>query len=167
MSKNYRNGPHNEDYGTPDSLFKPLDREFRFSVDLMASSENTKCTSYITKEMNTFKVDWASYGTCGFCNPPYFQEIIEKVIIRALLFCDLCCFTTVLVLPSNKTEQLWWHKYIWDNSKNKPYDNIFIRYVIKRVKFIRADGTFSHNTEPTVIIVITKKRLRSEKDINS
>ena len=160
--KNYRSGPYNLDYQTPKKLWDKLRAKFNFDVDLMANKDNALMLPFISPKEDTFKVSWSSYGKTGFCNPPYLKEVIEKILIRALLYAELADFTTVLVLPGNKTDQKWWNKYIWDNENNSPYPGVTLRYLQGRVPFIRSDGKPTRGTEPTVIVIIKKADKRED-----
>jgi site-specific DNA-methyltransferase (adenine-specific) len=41
-----------EEWPTPNSFFAVLDKEFAFSLDPCATSDNTKCRRYFTKKQN-------------------------------------------------------------------------------------------------------------------
>lgn len=104
---------------TPDWLFKELDEEFHFNIDLCATKENSKCVLFCTDYINNMvgsvyntmnypcfqeyiRENLLNSGTC-FMNPPYSnpKPFIEKAWedskhckIVALVKCD----------PSTK----WW-----------------------------------------------------------
>ena len=67
VNQNWFNRPK-VDYETPDSLFKPLDDEFHFTLDVAASKENAKCAKFFTTEENGLLQDWS--GVC-WMNPPF------------------------------------------------------------------------------------------------
>lgn len=47
-----------DDWCTPQAFFDELDCEFHFDLDAAASSENTKCKRYFTKETDDLKQSW-------------------------------------------------------------------------------------------------------------
>lgn len=53
-----------EEWGTPQTLFNRLNKEFNSTLDICASKENAKCPKYYTKEEDALKQEWggASYG---------------------------------------------------------------------------------------------------------
>lgn len=71
-------------WGTPQTLFDILDKEFNFEVDVCANADNHKCAKYYTKEQDGLKQDWGTQ-TC-FMNPPYGKEIgkwVKKAVETA------------------------------------------------------------------------------------
>ena len=42
----------NDDWETPQKLFDELNKEFRFTLDVAACTENAKCIDYYTKEID-------------------------------------------------------------------------------------------------------------------
>lgn len=89
---------------TDDKLFRELDAEFHFSIDLAASVTNTKCQRFYDREADGLIQDWDE--EVGWCNPPYSQ--IAAWVAKA----STCRGTVVMLLPANRTEQPWWHSYI-------------------------------------------------------
>ena len=75
--------------GTPNKIFKKLDAEFHFTLDVCAVAENTKVENYL-KGPCTGRKDC----TCGLCtdwgtnmcwmNPPYSKGEIEQWIKKAM-----------------------------------------------------------------------------------
>ena len=65
-------------WATPQDFFDQLDKEFHFTLDVCAVSENAKCERFYTPVMDGLKQEWD--GTV-WCNPPYGREIgkwVEK-----------------------------------------------------------------------------------------
>lgn len=59
--------------GTPWDFFNVLNDEFGFAYDLAASTENTKCSQYITEEEDSLTVDWhlLAPDRWHYLNPPF------------------------------------------------------------------------------------------------
>lgn len=94
-----------DDWRTPDSLFKPLDEEFHFTLDVCASPENAKCARFFTKEQDAFKQRWN--GVC-WMNPPYgprMKQWVKKAWNEAGLG------STVIMLLPARTNAGYWHDY--------------------------------------------------------
>jgi site-specific DNA-methyltransferase (adenine-specific) len=53
--------------GTPQEFFYELDKEFAFTLDPCADSDNHKCDIYFTKSQDGLKLSWLH--ECVFCNP--------------------------------------------------------------------------------------------------
>lgn len=100
-----------DEFGTPDWLYKLLDREFQFTVDAAASDLNYKCAHYVTKEMDAFQYDFS--GSRAFCNPPYGNGMKEAFARLAYEWTskpegsDLW----VMILPTC-TDQKWFHELV-------------------------------------------------------
>lgn len=99
-----------QDWSTPDDLFLLLDKEFHFEVDVAASSKNSKCKNFISKEENSMNQTWN--GIC-WLNPPYgdisgyaLRKWVEKSYKESQK--DNC--TVVMLIPC-KTNTIWWHKF--------------------------------------------------------
>ena len=93
------------DWETPDDVFIPLDKEFGFSLDVAASAQNTKCSSFLSEEDNALEKQWS--GTC-WCNPPYgrdLQKWVRKAVIETWNH-----VTTVMFIPA-RTNTKWWHEF--------------------------------------------------------
>ena len=103
---------------TPAAFFRTLDAEFRFTVDVCAVPENTKCKVFYTPEQDGLKQEWR--GTV-WCNPPYGREIGKWVKKAAKAEC-----TVVMLLPA-RTDTAWFHDYIYGHTE--------IRFVRGRLKF--------------------------------
>lgn len=65
------------DYGTPDSLFNPLNERFSFTLDPCATKANALCKKYFTRADNGLKQSWKGHRV--FMNPPYGREQIDWV----------------------------------------------------------------------------------------
>lgn len=66
-------------YSTPIKLFKVINDEFNFNLDVCALLENAKCDKYFTPEMDGLAQDWR--GVC-WMNPP-FNKDLKKWVIKA------------------------------------------------------------------------------------
>lgn len=142
MAKTRRGAATNgygEDWATPPELYKELDDEFHFTVDVCASDWNHKHDNYFTKEQDGLKQDWTKH-TC-FMNPPY-GKALEDWMKKAYESSQAGA-TVVCVVPSS-TDLHWWHEYALKGE---------IRYIRKRPKFIHRDGTKTNVFFPTAIVV--------------
>jgi phage N-6-adenine-methyltransferase len=109
------------EYETPDYIFNPLNDEFHFTLDVAATSQNTKCKKYFTKEDDGLIQKWS--GIC-WMNPP-FGKIMQKWVRKA--YSEWRNGITVVALLPVRTNTKWWHEYIQD---------------IAQVKFIRGEVKF-------------------------
>lgn len=94
------------DYETPPWLFRLLDAEFQFDVDVAATAENALCPMFYTPEVDGLKQRWM--GTC-FLNPPYGRAVpkwIKKAFESAL-----CGDATVVCLVAARTDTRWFWDY--------------------------------------------------------
>ena len=59
----------NQAWETPDEIFKPLDEEFHFTLDVAASDTNTKCSKYFSEDNDGLLCSW--WKEVCWMNPPY------------------------------------------------------------------------------------------------
>lgn len=126
------NGRHWE---TPPEIFKPLEQEFRFTLDPCATPESAKCALFFTEADNGLEQDWSGHRV--FMNPPYGREIYawtRKARIEAQRG------TLVVGLLPASSDLAWWHNDIIGFAE--------VRYIRGRVRFLtggpyRASGFFA------------------------
>jgi len=137
---------------TPWDLFRSLDREFHFQVDVCAIKENAKCPTFFSPEINGLKQDWTRFSSC-FMNPPYGREI-SRWVRKA--YEESKKGTTVVALLPARTDTRWFHNYIYKK------EGVEIRFLKGRLKFMnrtlpsyRSDGKFriSNAPFPSMIVV--------------
>ena len=111
-----------DEWTTPQALYDILDKEFHFTLDPCATSENHKCENYHTIEEDGLNQDWS--GQNVFCNPPYSQ--IAKWVQKA--YHEGCKDNTIVVLliPA-RTDTSYFHNYIYKRAE--------IRFIKGRLKF--------------------------------
>lgn len=112
-------------WATPEYLFKELDREFHFTLDVCADETNHKCERYFSKEIDGLSQPWD--GVC-WMNPPYGREIgkwVEKAKISAWGGA-----VVVALLPA-RTDTRWWREHVMEASE--------LRFINGRVKFGGSD----------------------------
>lgn len=100
---NNRFNSNNQEWETPDDLFKEVDAIFHFTRDVCATPENTKCIEYWTEDDNCLNKVWTGVN---WMNPPYknMKQYIKKAYDernRAI---------TVCLIPA-RTNTKWWHDW--------------------------------------------------------
>ena len=111
------------EWSTPQDFFDELDKEFNFTLDPCATSENAKCTKYFTVEDDGLKQDWSKDTV--FMNPPYGREIkywVQKAYEESLKGAMVVC-----LIPA-RTDTAYWHDYIFCKADD-------IRFLRGRLKF--------------------------------
>jgi phage N-6-adenine-methyltransferase len=91
-------------WATPQDLFDELDREFDFTLDVCAVSENAKCAAYYAPEQNGLEQEWR--GVC-WMNPPYGDEIakwVQKAYASAQAGATVVC-----LVPARVDTGWWWN----------------------------------------------------------
>lgn len=97
------------DWETPKEFFDNLNKEYHFTLDPAASSDNAKCKKYYTESDDGLSKDWQ--GERVFVNPPYGRQIpkwVEKAYFESMKPDTL----VVMLLPA-RTDTRWFHKYIY------------------------------------------------------
>lgn len=112
-----------DNWATPQDFFDDLNREFGFTLDPCADSQNHKCPKYYTRQQNGLAQDWG--GERVFCNPPYGKEIaswVEKSLEESKKPGTL----VVMLIPA-RTDTKYFHEYIYGKAE--------IRFIRGRLKF--------------------------------
>ena len=99
-----------QDWETPQPLFDAIAERFKFTLDLAASEDNTKCQNFFSEEDNALAMEWI--GIC-WLNPPYggsgknsLKEWIKKAHSEAIKHQSV----VVMLIPA-RTNTNWWHDY--------------------------------------------------------
>lgn len=129
------------EWETPRELFLELDREFRFTLDVCATSQNRKCPAYFSAAEDGLAQRWT--GTC-WMNPPYGRQIdiwvskaYEESRERA---------TVVGLLPA-RTDTTWWHAHVMKAQE--------IRLLKGRLTFVDARSAAPF---PSAVVIFTRGR---------
>jgi len=126
---------------TPNGLFKKLNAEFGFSLDVCCFPENAQCGKYFTPDDDGLLQNW--HGTV-WCNPPYGNRIgdwLSKGLVEAQNG-----VTSVFLLPA-RTDTRWFHEYILGRSE--------IRFIKGRLKF---GDSKSSAPFPSMIVIYRSKQ---------
>lgn len=112
-----------DQWETPETYFKELNKEFDFDLDPCADERNHKCEKYFTKEQDGLLQDWGGHRV--FCNPPYGKEI-SKWVEKAYREGTKDNTIVVMLIPA-RTDTRYFHDYIRYRSE--------IRFIRGRLKF--------------------------------
>ena len=129
------------EWETPRSLFKELDDEFNFTIDVCATKESAKCERFYTKQTNGLAQSWES--EVAFMNPPYGREIstwIEKAYRESLNGAVVVC-----LIPA-RTDTKYWHDYCMNANQ--------IQFVKGRLKFGEGTGSAPF---PSAVVVFSRE----------
>lgn len=145
---------------TPDWLFKELNEEFHFDIDLCATKENSKCSMYYSDYLNDVQLhtryfpevsrtaslrDLIVIGgktlTC-FMNPPYSNP---KPFIEKAWEDSKYCKIIVLVKCDPSTK--WWATF-WDYEKKERVYMVKYKECIGCGKYDWCQGIINYTTDP-------------------
>jgi phage N-6-adenine-methyltransferase len=115
---------------TPQWLFDHYNAQFHFTLDAAANAANKKVETFCSLENSGLQADWGPHSV--WCNPPYSD--IEVWLAKAHLEFSRECRSIVMLLPANRTEQGWWHRWV-EHGRDRP-DRKF------RTEFIRSRFNF-------------------------
>ena len=130
-------------WATPQTFFNELNKEFNFTLDPCATSDNAKCEKYFTKEIDGLTQNWG--GETVFCNPPYGRAI--KDWAKKCYEESMKPNTTVVMLIPARTDTSYFHDYIYRNAKE-------IRFIRGRLKFGDSKNSAPF---PSMIVVFESK----------
>jgi len=139
-----------DEWETPQEFFDELDREFRFSLDVCATSENRKTSAYFDMQTDGLSQNWGQ-RVC-WMNPPYSQLRLwmEKASLSAKLGAIVVC-----LIPS-RTDTRAWHGYVWDETKHAARPGVEVRFIKGRLKF---GGCENSAPFPSAIIIFRPRSL--------
>lgn len=105
---------------------------FRFTIDAAASPANARLPRYWTVEDNALTKRWT--GERVWCNPPY-SDLGSWVLKANNEWWNRAGqLLIVMLLPANRTEQVWWQRWV------EPYrdqeDGPRIEFLPGRLRFI-------------------------------
>lgn len=127
--------PEVDDRGTSWEDFRPLHTRFAFTIDAAASPHNAKLPRFWTVEDDGLAQSWARERV--WCNPPYSHPNLERWIIKAHSEFKAGTDLIVMLVPANRTEQLWWQRQV------EPYrdrgQGLRTEFLPGRMRFIAAD----------------------------
>jgi phage N-6-adenine-methyltransferase len=118
-----------QDWETPDDLFKRLDDEFHFKLDVCATRENRKVEHYFGPggiSDDGLSAFWGDMAQPCWMNPPYGKAISEWTF-KARNESSLFKATVVALLPA-RTDTRWWHEDVIGGSAE-------VRFLKGRLKF--------------------------------
>lgn len=127
---------------TPQDFFDKLNKEFHFTLDVCAISENAKCAAYYAPETDGLSQPWV--GTV-WCNPPYGREI-SNWVKKAYNENKKQNNCIVMLLPA-RTDTRWFHDYIYEKAE--------IRFVRGRLKFV---GSKNSAPFPSMVVIFRPDR---------
>ncbi len=107
---------------TPQDFFDKLNKEFHFTLDACATSENTKCEKFYSPEIDGLSQPWDGIV---WCNPPYGRNI-WRWVLAASVASGARGSTVVMLLPA-RTDTKWFHDYIYGKAE--------IRFIRGRLAF--------------------------------
>jgi phage N-6-adenine-methyltransferase len=124
------------EWGTPEKLYRHLDKEFNFDADAAANANNTKHPVYFSKSMDSLRMDWkdaietTKVRPAFFLNPDYAKGIIDKFVAKARL--EARKSTVVCLLPVS-TDTGWWNKHVMSYDRTVAVE---IRFIEGRVHYV-------------------------------
>jgi len=143
------------EWATPLDLFREIDREFDFGLDVAAAEWNAKCNRYLTKHDNALSCDWSTRceeGRAIWCNPPYGREtghFVAKAYHTAFPR-GASQPRAVVCLVFSRTDTSWWSRFAMKASE--------IRFIRGRVHFTREDGKTGPSTAASCLLIFDPRQ---------
>lgn len=95
-----------QDWGTPASIFDPLNKEFLFTLDVASSAENCLVPQFLTETEDAMKTEWGN-AVC-WLNPPYGRGYPLKKWVERGYGQSKNGATVVMLIPA-RTNTNWFH----------------------------------------------------------
>lgn len=131
-----------DERSTPPELFKILDDEFHFELDVCAMQSNAKCLNYYHIGDNGLKQQW--WPNRCFMNPPFSE--IPNWLLKARIESSNGALV-VCILPMDSSTK-WFHEFIWDNITHQ--FRIPVRFPNKRYSF----GSYVNTSKFSILIAL-------------
>ena len=135
------------EWETPETLYRQLNQEFSFDIDVCASDKNSKHYYYISAEQDALRQAWNQMARVCWMNPPYGRKIgdwIQKAWEESQKGCTIVC-----LLPA-RTDTKYFHQFIWNKDKHKPKKGVELRFLAGRLKF---GGSKNSAPFPSMIVI--------------
>lgn len=145
-----------QDWETPIGLFNTINDRFKFTFDLAASKENSKCNKFFSREEDSISRSWSGLGCC-WLNPPYGDTSKNK----------LSCWIKKAYQETEKDETLWVSLLIPARTNTK----WFLEYCLKKafeISFIIGRPKFGGATHglPQPLVLVTFKKHEENDEID-
>lgn len=132
---------------TPECLYRALDQEFAFTIDVAADHDNAHCDRFFDREADALAQSWA--GERVFCNPPYGREL-DQWIRKGMLEAQDNGALVVMVLPA-RTGNRWFHRYVLPHAE--------IRFIPGRLNFQRGSPGRSRAPFDSMVVIFRPFRI--------
>lgn len=96
-----------EEWETPQYVFDILNKDFKFQIDVCATSENSKCKIFFNKTVDGLQQEWSPFRC--WMNPPYGKNI-SRWMKKA--FHESKRGALVVCLIPARTDTRWWHEWV-------------------------------------------------------
>ena len=132
-----------DEWGTPRWLFDLLAQEFRFTLDVCATADNTMLRNFISPEQNGLTADWAKRARGGVCwlNPPYNAAALTEWMRKAHF--ESSRVTTVCLIPAKTGQRFWWDYVIKSE----------VRFLKSTLKYTRNGVEMAQAPFPSAVVV--------------
>jgi site-specific DNA-methyltransferase (adenine-specific) len=132
---------------TPQSLFDALYREFHFTIDVAANTENHKCVRYFTVETDALRQNWSH--DVFWLNPPYGRGQNVYAWVKKVYESAVAGGVGACLLPAS-TDTKWFHEFCMKASE--------IRFVSDRLWF-SLDGRAQRANHASIVVVFRQNDL--------
>ncbi len=129
------------EWGTPISFFRRLNKEYRFTLDAATTTELAKCPIYYTKQDNSLVKSWG--GNIVFLNPPYGRGL-KHWVRKAYLEGEKPDTRVVMLIPA-RTDTIYFHEYVMKAAK--------VIFVKGRLKFEDGLGNTDPAPFPSMVVI--------------
>ncbi len=142
--RGYMNKSKTEEWETNWDLYNKLNKIFKFKVDLAASDDNSKCKHYITKEVDSLKIDWNIFkGENMWLNPPYGKQL--KYFVKKANETEYENNCLCMLIPAS-TETKHFQEIIFENAK-------LVIFIKGRLKFLLNGKEVGSSTKGSSLVV--------------
>lgn len=135
-----------DEWSTPMSVYKALDREFGFTLDACATGLNRRCVRWCGpgSELSEDGLEFSWEKERVFVNPPYSRGSISSWVQKCCLESRLGSLV-VAILPA-RVNATWFHDYVYGRAE--------LRFLRGRIKFEPPEGVSESSPNFDTLIAI-------------
>lgn len=154
-----------DNWETPQFIFEHIEKEYlkgKFSIDLCADLENSKCTKFIDESLNLFAINpyFFQNETAAFMNPPYRKKskstryafsdfMIYAESVRRKSNIDVACLVSANITSSETFQDL-----VGETEFDRQLNYNEIHFIPKRVKFLNESKQIEKNPSFSSMVII-------------
>jgi len=160
-----------QDYETPNHDFEKIQKtlSLKFTLDLCASKNNSKCEWFVPVDVDLFSIDLKRarrfYHTDLWMNPPYqsgnkYEKGVADFLAKAEEIRTMCKSNVAVLVNSNITSAKYFSDIIGATESERKRNNIELYFPEGRIKFMLEKKECNSNPLASMVVLFKRGRKR-------